>query len=130
DRIGERTVLVAGGVVSGALVALAAATPLPGLLALFVLAGIASAASTPAGGRLVLVAFPRRRRGLALGLRQTGIPIGGLIAASVLPWIAHAWGWRWGLGLAGVVAAAAGVPLVLAAAERIRSEERRVGEEC
>src|SRR5207245_3578912 len=32
DRIGERTVLVAGGVAGGALVALAAATPLPGLL--------------------------------------------------------------------------------------------------
>jgi MFS family permease len=93
--------------------------PLTALFPLLVLGGVASAASTPAGGRLVLVAFPRERRGLALGLRQTGIPIGGLISAALLPWIAHAWGWRWALALAGGVAGIAVLPLVLAAVERV-----------
>ena len=118
DRVGERRVLIFGSLATGALVGLAG-MPLPALFALLVLWGVASAASTPAGGRLVLVAFPREQRGLALGLRQTGIPIGGLISAALLPWIAHAWGWRWGLALAGAIAAIAVLPLVLAAVERV-----------
>jgi MFS family permease len=130
DRVGERRVLIFGSLATGALVGLAAGLPLPALFALLVLGGLASAASTPAGGRLVLVAFPREQRGLALGLRQAGIPIGGLIAAALLPWIAHAWGWRWSLALAGIVAAAAVLPLVLAAVERIElphvKEERHL----
>ena len=54
--------------------------------------------ATPAGGRLVLLAFPRNRHGTALGIRQTGIPVGGLVAAATLPWIAHVASWRWALG--------------------------------
>jgi MFS family permease len=130
DRVGERRVLIFGSLATGALVGLAAGMPLPALFALLVLGGMASAASTPAGGRLVLVAFPREQRGLALGLRQTGIPIGGLFAAALLPWIAHAWGWRWSLAVAGMLAAVAVVPLVLAAVERVElphvKEERRL----
>lgn len=111
DRIGERRVLVAGGAATGALVGLAAAAPLPGLLTLLVVAGIAGAVSTPAGGRLVLLAFPRDRHGLALSVRQTGVPIGGLVAAALLPWIAHVASWRWSLVAAGAVTVAAVVPL-------------------
>jgi MFS family permease len=130
DRVGERRVLIVGSLATGALVGLASGLPLPALFALLVLGGVASAASTPAGGRLVLVAFPREQRGLALGLRQTGIPIGGLVAAALLPWIAHAWSWRWSLAVAGALAAVAVVPLVLAAVERIElpdvQEERQL----
>ncbi len=113
DRLGERRVLIAGGLLTGALVGIAVTMPLAGLIPLLVVAGIASAASTPAGGRLVLVAFPPDRRGLALGLRQTGIPLGGLLAAALLPWIAHVADWRWSLAAAGAIAALAVVPLVL-----------------
>jgi MFS family permease len=113
DRLGERRVLVAGGLAAGGLVALGCAAPLPGLILLLIAAGVASAASTPAGGRLVLVSFPRDRRGLALGLRQTGIPIGGLIAAALLPWIAHLTSWRWSLAVAGLITAVSVIPLVV-----------------
>lgn len=111
DRIGERRVLLAGGLATAALVAIAAAVPLQAFFPLLVLAGTAGAASTPAGGRLVLLAFPRRRHGLALGIRQTGIPIGGLVAAAVLPWVAHYAGWRWSLVAAACIATACLVPL-------------------
>src|SRR5215470_10764963 len=106
DRLGERRVLVTGGALAGLLVCVAAATPIPLILAVLVVAGLASAVATPAGGRLVLASFPRTHQGFALGLRQTGVPIGGLIAAAVLPWIAHAPGWRGGLATAGLIASA------------------------
>jgi MFS family permease len=114
DRVGERTVLIVGGVLTGALVVLAAASPLPALFALLVVGGLASSASTPAGGRLVLLAFPRNRHGIALGIRQTGIPLGGLVGAALLPWIAHLAGWRWALAVGGAVAAVSILPLLLA----------------
>lgn len=125
DRIGERTVLVAGGIATGALVALASLAPLPAYVVLMVLGGIASASSTPAGGRLVLLAFPRNRHGIALGVRQTGIPIGGLIAAALLPWIAHLTGWRASLAVAGAISAAGAVPLLLEAGVESRAERAR-----
>src|SRR5437868_6677789 len=118
DNIGERRVLVAGGLGTGALIALASVAPLPGLIALLVAAGVASAASTPAGGRLVLVAFPPNRRGLALGSRQTGIPVGGLVAAAILPWVAHRSDWQPSLAVAGAFAAAGAVPLAISARRR------------
>jgi predicted MFS family arabinose efflux permease len=111
DRMGERLVLVGGGLLTGVLLAVAMASPLPALLALLVVAGITSAGATPAGGRLVLLAFPRNRRGLALGIRHTGVPIGGVVGAVLLPWLAHSAGWRWALAAAGVILAVAVLPL-------------------
>ena len=77
DRLGEGRVLVAGGLATACLVALAMLSPLPVLFVLLVAAGMASAASTPAGGRLVLLAFPPNRRGLALGIRRRASRSGG-----------------------------------------------------
>jgi MFS family permease len=113
DQMGERRVLVYGAFATTALIALAVISPLPLLFGLLVVAGVASAAAGPAGGRLVLFAFPPNRRGLALGIRQTGIPVGGLIAAALLPWIAHDHGWRWSLAVAGGIVAVAALPLAI-----------------
>ncbi len=111
DRVGERRGMLLGALLAAALVALAAATPFPFFTLLFALGGAAGASSTPAGGRLVLLAFPRNRHGLALGIRQTGIPIGGLIAAATLPWFAGLTTWRWSLVLAAGMAVLLVVPL-------------------
>lgn len=120
DRLGERRVLLLGGLTTAGLVALSVAMPIGLLFALLVLAGMAGAASTPAGGRLVLLAFPRDRRGLALGIRQTGIPLGGLVAAALLPWVAHRTSWRWSLVVAACVTVTMVLPLALARIERDR----------
>ena len=79
---------------------------------LLILAGAAGSSATPAGGRLVLLAFPKNRRGVALGIRQTGIPVAGLIAAAALPWIAHVTSWRFAIAVAACVTALAAVPLL------------------
>lgn len=120
DRLGERRVLVLGGAIAAAFVALAAtAGPIELLFALLLLAGVAGAAGTPAGGRLVLVAFPAERRGLALGIRQTGIPLGGIVAAAVLPTIAATAGWRWSLLAAAGLAVLGLLPLALTRIDRV-----------
>jgi MFS transporter, ACS family, hexuronate transporter len=112
DRLGEQRTLLVGGLATAVIVLIASLAPLPVFVPLMVLAGAAGASATPAGGRLVLLAFPRNRRGFALGIRQTGIPVGGLIAAAALPWIAHAWSWRWSLAVAACVTALTAVPLM------------------
>jgi MFS family permease len=118
DRLGERRVLLGGGLVTGALVAVASRAPVAALCGMLIVAGAASSAATPAGGKLVLTAFPPHRQGLALGVRQTGIPLGGLIATAALPSIAHAAGWRWALVVAGALTALFVLPLLRVDAER------------
>lgn len=111
DRVGERPVLLLGGLATAAFVALAAAAPFAGMIGLLICAGVAGSAATPAGGRLVLKAFPPNRRGVALGLRQTAVPVAGIFAAAALPWIAHFAGWRTAFLAAGGVAVVALAPL-------------------
>ena len=66
----------------------------------------------------MLNAFPRNRHGLALSIRQCGIPAGGLVAAALLPSIAHHWSWRWSLFAAGVVTLVTVVPIASSPVER------------
>jgi len=118
DRLGERRVIVAGAAAVGVLAMCAAAAPDAVLFPLVFLAGLAGSTSTPAGGRLVLNAFPRNRRGLALSIRQCGIPAGGLVAAALLPAIAHHWSWRWSLFAAGGLTLLTVLPLASSPVER------------
>jgi MFS family permease len=121
DRVGERSVLVFGGVVGAALVVVATRLPDEFLFALLVLAGIGNSAATPAGGRLVVLAFSPDRFGLVQGIRQMGVPLGGLLAAATLPWAAEAWGWRSALIVAAGLTMLAVVPLALPATGRRRA---------
>jgi sugar phosphate permease len=106
DRIGERWV-IAGGL---ALVAFASVGAIlsTGYLTLgifFLLGGMAAASSNAASGRVVVGWFPKDRRGLAMGIRQTCQPLGVTIAAVTVPTLASAGG----IGVALIV------PLVLTA---------------
>jgi nitrate/nitrite transporter NarK len=47
--------------------------------------------------------FPPRERGIAMGIKQTGLTLGGLAAALALPPIALAWSWRHALATAGAL---------------------------
>jgi sugar phosphate permease len=86
DRVGERLVLAAGLTgCGGALVGAAFAGSFWRLFALLALAGAAGASVNSASGRAVMYWFPAAERGLALGVRQTAIPAGGLVAAAALP---------------------------------------------
>lgn len=118
DRAGERRVLVAGAGAVGLLVAASALVPWTALIMLLVLAGLFAGTPTPAGGKLVLLSFPGCRRGLAMGIRQTGVPLGGLAAALALPWLAATWDWRAALLTAGALTlVGGGTVFALAGAE-------------
>ncbi len=86
DRIGERRVLGTGLAVCGLF--LIAAAFAPGFWSLTILVGLAGAAgasTNSASGRAVMHWFEADERGLALGIRQSAVPIGGILAAIVLP---------------------------------------------
>jgi MFS family permease len=127
DTRGERRVLFAGAVGSGACVAIAAAFHYGGMLVVLTVAGLFLATATPAGGKLVFGSFPDHRRGLAMGIRQAGVPIGGLAAAIMLPFVAQSFGWRPGFVLAGIVSIAGGFAAVALAGRgpRVTAAERR-----
>ncbi len=91
DRIGERVVLTLGPAIGGS--ALAAVVLIDGygaLLAAMFVAGMFAAAATGGSGRAVFGWFPRRERGLALGLRQTAVQVGAAAASFTLPPLAAA----------------------------------------
>jgi sugar phosphate permease len=86
DRVGERIVLASGLTLCGALVAAAGwAHSFLTLVVLLAVAGGMGASVNAASGRAVMHWFPARERGLALGIRQTAIPVGGALAALSLP---------------------------------------------
>jgi MFS family permease len=88
DRWGERRMLLISTIVmSIALVGTIASATYPWLVAMMTLYGAGYAASTPAGGRAILTWFDRER-GLAMGIRQTGVSVGALVGALVLPAVA------------------------------------------
>jgi sugar phosphate permease len=102
DRIGERPVIAVG--LSGAGAALGGAALAPGfvwLVAALLVAGMFGASATGATGRAVMGWFDRSQRGFALGIRQTGVPLGGGLAAVTLPLVAATWGLEAALGCLG-----------------------------
>jgi sugar phosphate permease len=112
DRVGERAVISVG--LSGAALLLAAAAAVDSfwvLVALVTLAGMVGAAVNAATGRAVMSWFPASERGLALGIRQTAVPVGAGLGAVALPAL-EAWS---GLGAAfGALAAACAVAALAA----------------
>lgn len=107
DRFGERRLILWSGLLMGfALVISAVVARFGWLLAWFFIFGIAYVVATPAGSRAILLRFDRDR-GMAMGIRQTGIPIGGALGAVMLPFVAaHFGGYRSALIAGGVICAA------------------------
>jgi len=86
DRVGERAVLVAGLAVAGAVLVVATrARDWASFTVLLSLAAAAGASVHSAAGRSILSWFGPHERGLALGIRQAAVPVGGMVAAFALP---------------------------------------------
>ncbi|HEY4440515.1 MAG TPA: MFS transporter [Candidatus Elarobacter sp.] len=105
DRWGERKMLLISAIVMT--IALTAASLIPAywwVVVWLAVYGAGYASATPAGGRAILSWFDRDR-GLAMGIRQTGVSVGALAGALCFPVVASWGGYRAALIFAAVLVA-------------------------
>lgn len=108
ERLGPtRTMRVAVTVVTIVLV-LAATTvhSLPALLALLAVAGAGNALAQPSTNLFLAQRVDRRRQGAAFGVKQSAIPMAGLLAGLAVPLLGATAGWRWSFGAMAIAGAA------------------------
>lgn len=107
DRLGVRPTFLGGLALAATGLALAAATPGFGLfLACLIVAGTGWSVVNPVLGKAIVDLFPVRERGIAMGIKQMGLTVGGVISALVLPPIAAWLGWRAAVATCALVIAA------------------------
>ena len=118
DRYGERSVMALGLTGAGGFLIIAAFWHRPVVLGiLLALAGAAGSSVNAASGRLVLGWFPPERRGVAMGWRQTALPIGVAVSGVLVPPVAQHGGLR------GAFLTLAGICLVTAAAVVVYAQD-------
>lgn len=95
DRKSERLIIGAGGAIAfAALLAATRSADFAVLLSCLFVAGLGFSVTQPGGSKSVSAWFRGHRLGLAMGIRQAGLPLGGAIAAASLPAIAATLSWR------------------------------------
>ncbi len=104
DRFGDKAVVFWTGLLMGAaLIAASLVTNFAWLIAWLLVYGLGYAAVTPAGSHAIIFFFAKSDRGLAMGIRQCGVPIAGVVGSLVLPAIAAHFAYRGALAAAGVL---------------------------
>jgi len=92
------------------LVVAAVANSLPVLLGLLAVAGAGNALAQPSTNLFLAQRVPRRRQGVAYGVKQSAIPTAGLLAGLAVPVLGVTVGWRWAfvaMAIVGVIVAVA-----------------------
>ncbi|WP_245239198.1 MFS transporter [Streptomyces sp. MZ04] len=105
DRVSERWVVGGGACVVG--VGLLVGSAAPGyvpLLCVLIVVGAGYSTIQPGGSKSVAAWFDTSRRGMAMGIRQAGLPLGAALASAVLPLVAEEFGWRATLVAGGLIA--------------------------
>lgn len=105
DR-GARGVLVTLFVLAGVGLAMSAAAPVFAWLVIgSAVGGLALGAGNPVTNRIISDQVPPARRGIVVGIKQAGPPLGLLTSGLVLPPLAVAFGWRTALAVSLVIPA-------------------------
>jgi sugar phosphate permease len=95
DRVDERWVIATGLTGAAALLVVASTTHAFATVTVTLIGvGALGASVNAASGRAIMAWFPSTELGLALGIRQTAIPIGGALGAAVLPVLGSSGGAR------------------------------------
>ena len=105
DRRSERMIVGTGAAILAVGLILSALGPnFAWLLASLFVVGCGYSTTQPGGSKSVTAWFRGGHLGFAMGIRQAGLPLGGAVAAAVLPIIASMWSWRLALVVGAVVA--------------------------
>jgi MFS family permease len=104
DRYSERWVVGVGTSMVGLTLLIGSlAAGYSQLLIVLLILGAGYSVAQPGGSKSVAAWFPGSQRGFAMGIRQAGLPLGGALAAAVLPPLAGQYGWRSSLLVGGLV---------------------------
>jgi MFS family permease len=105
-RVSQVALLAAGA----GILLLALVSPFSALLSAICL-GIAYGPLNPASANVLIKVGNPRWWPLIFSIKQTGIPLGGMLAGALTPWLAAVWGWQ---GAACIIAGLALLSLLLA----------------
>jgi MFS transporter, ACS family, hexuronate transporter len=104
DRFGDKAIVRWSGILMGLSLIVASFVPSFSWLLIWLLVyGIGYAAVTPAGSHAIIFFFKKADRGVAMGIRQCGVPIAGVIGSLLLPAIAQRSSYREALVAAGML---------------------------
>jgi len=114
DRVEARVVMVFGALAAGSSFILASrAESLTPMIIAYLLLGVGIAAGTVLPGALVLANWFTARRGLAMGIANSGSTTGGMVMTLMAGYAIRNWGWRAAYLTLGTPMIVVVVPLVL-----------------
>jgi ACS family hexuronate transporter-like MFS transporter len=109
DRFGVRLPFLLGLLAAGVPLTVAAIAPeFVWLLAIMALYGVGNGIALPPTTRAIVEWFPPRRRGFAMGVKQTGVALAGVICGLLVPPLASTLGWRSAFVVLGIATGTAG----------------------
>lgn len=104
DRFGDKTVVFWSGILMGlALITASLIANFAWLIFWLAMYGVGYAAVTPAGSHAIIFFFQKANRGFAMGIRQSGVPVAGVLGSLLLPVIALHFNYRGALATAGLL---------------------------
>jgi len=75
--------------------------------------GAAYGLTNPAASHLLFRFAPKSRQNIVFALKQTGVPLGGILAALLLPRLAEIYGWQIAIGASAALMALVAVPFLM-----------------
>lgn len=108
----------------GALLCMAGTLPAIALGSVFM--GLGYGTMTPAASQLLMRFTPHDKRNLVFSIKQTGVPLGGIVAAAMQPAIAVHIGWIYTLMLVAMIAIALALAMQVKRARWDDDRDRRV----
>ena len=98
-----------------------------GLLFVLLLIGMFYSVSQPGGSKVILKWFRKENRGLAMGIRQAGIPIGGALAGVLIPFLTVQYNMTYAINSIACICIIGGVLFFVFYKEPYVQEEARKG---
>ncbi len=115
DRLGARWVMAMGLALVGiASIAISSMSSYVVIFLLLVMLGAGISANQTPGSKAIIVWFTPSGRATAMGIKQTGVTVGGMLASFLLPLLAlGTQSWRYPCVIAGVASLATAIPLLI-----------------